>query len=75
MKHPILTTTIAALLVSSLALHAEDARTKPKQNAPSSAQKLPETVVNSQKYSLTSPMIEVRREEIQRTPGGVSLMM
>ena len=74
MKHHILTTTIAALLVSPLALHAEDARTKPKQNAPSSAQKLPETVVKSRKYSLTSPMIEVRREEIQRTPGGVSVI-
>lgn len=44
------------------------------ENAPASTQQLPETVVDGTRYSLTTPAIEVIREEIQQTPGGVSVV-
>ncbi|MCX6981268.1 MAG: TonB-dependent receptor [Verrucomicrobia bacterium] len=61
MKHPILTTTVAVLLTLPAASHAENGQ-------------LPETVVNAKKNSITAPPVEVLREEIQRTPGGVTLI-
>lgn len=39
-----------------------------------SPRQLPETVVKGTKYSLTSPVIEMIRDEIQQTPGGVSVV-
>jgi len=38
------------------------------------AEQLPETVVTATPYSLTSPGIEVLREQIDHTPGGVAIV-
>lgn len=44
------------------------------ENQQTPPQQLPETVVQGKKYSLTAPALEVIREEIQQTPGGVSVI-
>ncbi len=44
------------------------------ENPQPSPRQLPETVVKGTKYALTSPAIEMIRNEIQQTPGGVSVI-
>ena len=44
------------------------------ENPQPSPRQLPETVVKGTKYALTSPAIEMIRNEIQQTPGGVSVV-
>ena len=57
---------ILATTIAAFAVNAEEPA------AP--GRRLPETVVTAKKYSLTTPSIEVMREEIQRTPGGVNVI-
>jgi iron complex outermembrane receptor protein len=44
------------------------------ENPQPSPRQLPETVVKGTKYALTSPAIEMIRNEIQQTSGGVSVV-
>ena len=44
------------------------------ENPQPSPRQLPETIVKGTKYALTSPAIEMIRNEIQQTPGGVSVV-
>jgi len=59
----ILSTTIAICQASALA-----------QSPAPTPSRLPETVITARKYSLTSPTVEILRREIERTPGGVSVV-